>query len=253
MTRAVVAPSLRLEQLTLAYPRGRAVEELSGEFLPGSLTAVVGPNGAGKSTLLAALAGQMRPASGRVIAQPATGDIAWLPQQSAIDRSFPMRAADLVALGLWRRLGSARAPDARQRRAVLDALDQAGAASYAYRSLDELSVGQFQRVLFARVVVQEAAVVLLDEPFAAVDAQTAADLVGLIECWHRQGRTVIAVLHDLECVRAHFPLTLLLDRRCIAWGHTADVLGPATAVLAGREAVVTGAICALTSVHREAA
>lgn len=250
----VAAPTLLLQHLTLAYPAGPAVLELSGEFSPGSLTAVVGPNGAGKSTLLAALAGQLRPAAGRVVFRPEPADgVAWLPQRPAVDRSFPMRAFDLAALGLWRRLGSMRAPDARQHRAVLDALEQAGAAAFAQRTLDELSVGQFQRVLFARAIVQDAAVVLLDEPFAAVDAQTTAELMALIARWHGQGRTIIAVLHDLDLVRAHFPSTLLLDRRCIAWGPTAEVLATPVAAPTDRESAVSNTVRALTCLRREAA
>lgn len=248
----VAAPTLLLQHLTLAYPAGPAVLDLNGEFPPGSLTAVVGPNGAGKSTLLAALAGQLQPAAGRVAFRPEpAGGVAWLPQRPAIDRSFPMRALDLVALGLWRKLGGARSPDARQRQAVFDALEQAGASSFAQRALADLSVGQFQRLLLARVIVQDAAVILLDEPFAAVDTQTAGDLTALVARWHAQGRTVVAVLHDLELVRAQFPSTLLLARRCIAWGDTAGVLTPRNLSLAGREAGASSAMHAWAAAEPE--
>jgi len=247
-------PALLLQDLTLAYGPVAAVHGLSGEFRPGSLTAVVGPNGAGKSTLLAALAGELRPAAGRVTFRPsAARGMAWLPQRPAIDRSFPMRALDLVALGLWRSLGGARPPDVRQRRAVLDALEEAGASAFAQRPLAELSVGQFQRLLFARVIVQDAGLILLDEPFAAIDAHTTADLMALVARWHAQGRTVIAVLHDLDLVRAHFPSTLLLAGRCIAWGRTAEALAPRNLALTGREAIASGAMHAWTATEREAA
>ena len=89
-------------------------------------------------------------------------------------------------------------------------------------------MGEFQRVLFARLMLQDAAVILLDEPFAAVDASTIAALLDEVMRWHQEGRTVIAVLHDLEVVQAHFPLTLVLARRCLAWGRTEQVL-PAVA------------------------
>jgi len=251
---AVAAPALQLQHLTLAYGSEPAVLDLSGEFAPGSLTAVVGPNGAGKSTLLAALAGELRPVAGSVIfqAEPA-GGVAWLPQRPAIDRSFPMRTLDLVAMGLWRQLGGLRPPDARQRRAVFDALEEAGAAAFAQRPLAGLSVGQFQRLLFARVILQDAAVILLDEPFAAIDAQTTIELMALIVRWHAQGRTVVAVLHDLDLVRAHFPSALLLVRRCIAWGDTASVLTPRNLALASRAAARSEAPHDGSFVEREVA
>jgi zinc/manganese transport system ATP-binding protein len=87
-----------------------------------------------------------------------------------------------------------------------------------------LSSGQFQRVLFARLLVQDAHLIVLDEPFTAIDARTTQDLLRLVRTWHGEGRTVIAVLHDLDQVREHFPDTLLLARESIAWGATAQVL-----------------------------
>lgn len=228
------APAVRLQRLTLAYGLRPAVLDVSGEFLPGSLTAIVGPNGAGKSTLLAALAGQLRPVSGRLVGLPGRGGaVAWLPQRPAIDRSFPLRALDLVALGLWRQLGSLRPARDPQHEAIRGALEQVGAADLALRPIAELSMGQLQRLLFARVIVQDASVILLDEPFAALDAGAAEDLMQVIERWHAQRRTIIAVLHDMDLVRARFPATLVLERRCIAWGDTAAVL-PYGATLAGR-------------------
>ncbi len=87
-----------------------------------------------------------------------------------------------------------------------------------------LSGGQFQRVLFARLLLQDAAIILLDEPFRAVDTKTVEDLLRLIGRWHSEGRTVIAALHDLDQVRAHFPKTLLIAREVVAWGPTKQVL-----------------------------
>lgn len=217
-------PAIRLNNLTVAYRGHPAVHHLSGEFAPGSLTAIVGPNGAGKTSLLAAIMGRIRAAEGGVSFDGASRDrIAWLPQQAEIDRSFPIRVFDLVALGHWGRLGCFKGIAARQRDAVGAALEAVG-LGFQRRGIAELSAGQFQRVLFARVLLQDAPVILLDEPFNAIDARTTADLLAVVARWHAEARTVIAVLHDLEQVRLHFDRTLLMARRCVAWGPTAEVL-----------------------------
>lgn len=217
--------AIGLRNLTVAYRGHPAVHHLSGEFAPGSMTAVVGPNGAGKTSLLAAIMGRVRPAGGEVLTPAAShGRIAWLPQQSEIDRSFPIRVFDLVALGHWARIGAFRGIDAKQRDSAHQALEAVGLAGFERRTIAELSAGQFQRVLFARVLLQDATVILLDEPFNAIDARTTADLLAVVARWHAEARTVIAVLHDLDQVRLHFDQTLLLARRCVAWGPTAEVL-----------------------------
>ena len=220
--------AITVSGLTLAWRERLALKGLSGAFARGSLTAVVGPNGSGKSSLMQALTGQMVPAAGWVhTADSVRGRVAYLPQQSQLDRSFPIRVMDVVMLGHWGRQGAWRAAT----RALADqaerALQAVGLADLGAHSLAELSVGQFQRVLFARVLVQDAPLILLDEPFAAVDAATTADLLALVRRWHAEGRTVVAVLHDIEQVRRHFPQTLMLAREPVAWGPTADVLTPA--------------------------
>ncbi|HHY48231.1 MAG TPA: ABC transporter ATP-binding protein [Alphaproteobacteria bacterium] len=216
---------MRLVDLTLGYDGHPAVHHLEGSFTAGSLTAVVGPNGSGKSTLLRGLMGALPPLGGRIEhAHRPERDIAYLPQSAEIDRSFPAPVADLVALGFWTTRGSLAAITAADRRRLADALEAVGLAGFAGRGLDTLSGGQLQRALFARVMVQDAPVILLDEPFAAVDERTVGDLVGIVKRWHGEGRTVIVVLHDLALVRRIFPETLLLAREPIAWGPTAAVL-----------------------------
>jgi zinc/manganese transport system ATP-binding protein len=196
---------------------------VSGEFASGSLTAVVGANGAGKSTLLAAIAGVVRLSRGTVNCG-ARQRLAYLPQLAAIDRDYPLTVLELIALGGWREFGAFRSPSTALRtRAVLVA-ETVGLAGRLARLIGELSVGELQRALFARLMLQDAAVILLDEPFAAVDAQTLSVLLDQVIQWHQEGRTVIAVQHDLDLVRARFPLTLVLARRCLAWGVTEAVL-----------------------------
>jgi zinc/manganese transport system ATP-binding protein len=212
-----------LRNVTVRYGRRVALEAVTGEFAAGSLTAVIGANGAGKSTLLAAIAGVVRLAGG-VVNRPARQRLAYLPQLTAIDREYPLSVADLIALGGWWEFGAFRAPGKALRARAAAAAEMVGLAGRLGRKIGELSVGELQRALFARLILQDAAVLLLDEPFAAVDAPTVAVLLDQVTRWHQEGRTVIAVLHDLEVVQARFPSTLALAQRCLAWGTTAEAL-----------------------------
>ncbi|WP_372658531.1 zinc ABC transporter ATP-binding protein AztA, partial [Hydrogenophaga sp.] len=216
-------PAIELQDLSLGYERHPAVHQLSLTVPAGSLVALVGPNGAGKSTLIKALAGQLQPLGGQVLGLERPR-VAYLAQHSELDRSFPVGVRDMVAMGLWHEVGAwgRFTPALRQR--CDEALALVGLTGFERRGLDTLSGGQLQRALFARLILQDAPVVLLDEPFAAVDQRTTADLLALLHRWHQQGKTVVAALHDLAQVRAHFPLTLLLAREPVAWGATAEVL-----------------------------
>ena len=224
-----------LRNLTVVYRDRIAVEAVSGVFAAGSLTAIVGPNGAGKTTLLQAIAGLVRPRSGSIEVATAVvpADLAYLPQSPAVDRDFPISVLEFAALGGWRTVGVlGRAPrDLRSR--GLGALEAVGLGEQTDRMIGELSVGEFRRALFARVIVQDAAIVLLDEPFAGVDAGTSEELLRLVRRWHGEGRTVMAVLHDVEQVLATFPETLLLARKAIAWSGTAKALSTENIVAAG--------------------
>jgi len=217
-----------LREVTVRYGRRVALEAVNGEFASGSLTAVIGANGAGKSTLLAAITGVVRLAGGRVECA-ARRRLAYLPQLSAIDRDYPLSVAELISLGGWREIGAFRAPRSALRQRIAAAAETVGLSGRLERSIGEISVGEFQRALFARLILQDATVILLDEPLAAVDAQTMSVLLDQITRWHEDGRTVIAVLHDLDLVQARFPSTLVLARRCLAWGPTEAAL-PAMAV-----------------------
>ena len=208
-----------LHNVTVHYGRRIALEAISGEFVGGSLTAVVGANGAGKTTLLAAIAGVVRLAGG-VVNCAARKRLAYLPQLAAIDRDYPLTVAELIALGGWREFGSFRSPGTALRARAATVAKTVGLAERLRRPIRELSTGELQRALFARLVLQDAAVILLDEPFAAIDAQTMPVLLDQMTRWHQEGRTVIAVVHDLELVQARFPSTLVLARRCLAWGAT---------------------------------
>jgi zinc/manganese transport system ATP-binding protein len=214
---------LRFDDLTLGYGAHPAVHGLSGSVAHGDLLAIIGPNGSGKSTLLKGIAGSLSPMAGDCVHTDGCR-IAYLPQQAEIDRTFPATVLDLVKLGLWPKrglLGRIRDTD---RQAIAQALQAVGLEGFEKRTIDTLSGGQLQRALFARVLLQDADLILLDEPFNAIDTKTVDDLVGVIERWHAEKRSVIAVMHDLELVRNHFPNAMLLSREPIAWGPTEEVL-----------------------------
>ena len=220
-----MSAALVFKNLTLGYDRLPAVQQLDTEIQEGSLTAIVGPNGAGKSTLLKGVTGALSPLEGQVhIDGFRDEEIAYLPQQSEIDRSFPICVVDLVAMGLWHKIGAF----GRLRPAMPARLDAAiaavGLTGFEKRSIGSLSGGQMQRALFARLLLQDARLVLLDEPFAAIDTKTMTDLINLIKDWHSEGRTVLAVLHDNNTVGAHFPQTMMLARELVAHGPTSKVL-----------------------------
>ena len=223
--------TLEVRNLSVSYGRRQAVGNLSGSFPPASLTAIVGPNGAGKSTLLKALAG---------IVRTRRGDIVRPARPSRLAHRYGKAAIELVALGGWRNFGAFRRPPQALAARVADAIDAVGLGGRSTRPIAALSAGQFQRALFARLLVQDAALLLLDEPFTGIDERTSEDLLRLLQRWQEEGRTVVAVLHDLAQVRAHFPTTLLLARRCIAWGDTVGVLTPDNLARA-REALDGGA------------
>ncbi len=218
--------AVTFSDLTLGYHGHPAVHHLTGSIRSGSLTAVVGANGSGKSTLMKGIVGMLSPLTGRCTVVSGIR-VAYLPQQSELDRSFPARVIDLVSLGLWPRRGLIQRHTPKDRELVSEALSAVGLEGFETRSIDSLSGGQMQRALFARVLVQDAELILLDEPFNAIDARTVTDLVDLIKRWHSdEGRTVLVVVHDLDLVREHFPEALLLARRPVAWGEATKVLDP---------------------------
>ncbi|MGL4242442.1 MAG: metal ABC transporter ATP-binding protein [Beijerinckiaceae bacterium] len=210
---------VRFEDLTLGYDGRPVVERLSGVVEAGGMLAVAGPNGGGKSTFMKALAGRLKPMAGRLSFDHVhRKDIAYLPQAAGIDRSIPLSMFDLVSAGAWRSSGIFGGLGRKRNDAVHAALAAVGLAGHENAQIGALSGGQLQRALFARLMVQEARLILLDEPFTAVDEATVADLTGLVRRWHGEGRTIIAVLHDLDLIRSVFPETLLLARGEIARG-----------------------------------
>jgi len=217
--------TITLKNLSVGYDRHPAIHHINGSFATGSLTAIVGPNGGGKSTLLKSLIGFLKPMSGSIDCGPLRlKDIAYLPQQSQIDRSFPLNVIDVALLGHWSRTGPFRAVSKAQREEAMQALQDVGMKNFAKRPIAALSAGQWQRVLFARLILQNAKVLLLDEPFAVIDGHNTHDLMHVLQHWQSEGRTVIAVMHDLPLVIEHFPDALMISRELIGWGTSKEII-----------------------------
>lgn len=214
-----------VENLTVSYQSRLAVQHVNLTFSSGGMYAIVGANGAGKSTLLKAIMGLVRGNEGTVRWENLQSrDIAYLPQQADVDRSQPMTVFELAAMGLWYEIGFFGRVNHSQKQRVQAALQRVAMENFAHRHIGDLSNGQFQRVLLARMLVQNAQFLLLDEPFNAVDATTTDALLNVLHQENQHGKTIIAVLHDYEQVRAHFPQTVLMAREMVACGATETVL-----------------------------
>lgn len=214
---------LAVRGLTVAYGEKPAVFSVDMTVRPGTMTAIVGPNGAGKSTLLKAALGIVPRLSGRatVFGRPLTRSlerIAYVPQRASVDWDFPTRVIDVVLMGLSRELGLLRPVRARHRDRAMDCLARVGMEDFALRQIGQLSGGQQQRVFLARALAQGAELYLLDEPFAGVDAATERAVIGVLKSLRDEGRTVVAVHHDLSTVRDYFTDVMLLNVRKVAEG-----------------------------------
>jgi zinc/manganese transport system ATP-binding protein len=220
---------ISVKQLSVGYDRHAVAMPLDGCFTTGSLTAIIGANGAGKSTLLKTLAGLQAAVAGKLIFSAEGGGrklprMAYLPQQAELDRTFPISVFDLVAMGCWPQSGLFRGISCQSAERVAQALSTVGMSAMANSRVGDLSGGQLQRTLFARLLIQQAPLIMLDEPFTGIDSQTIELLLKVIAQWHREGKTIIAVLHDISMVARHFPQVLYLSAERNIWGTANDVL-----------------------------
>jgi manganese/zinc/iron transport system ATP- binding protein len=223
--------ALHVEDLTVSYGEEPALWDIDLDIPPGVMAAIVGPNGSGKSTLLKAVLGLVRPVAGHVrflgrSVQQMRGQIAYVPQRHEVDWDFPTNALDVVMMGLYGQIGWFRRPGARAQARAMAALAEVGMQDYADRQISQLSGGQQQRVFIARALVQEAPILILDEPMAGVDAATEAVIIDLLRKLRDQGRTVIVVHHDLTTVSAYFDWLVMINVRIIAQGPVAQVYTP---------------------------
>ncbi|MDR3428168.1 MULTISPECIES: metal ABC transporter ATP-binding protein [Silvimonas] len=212
---------IQLDDITVCYRKHPAVHHVSGTFTAGGLTAVVGPNGAGKTTLLKAITRLQPLTTGKITVD---GEIAYLPQLAELDRQFPLTVSELVLAGAWKRKGGLKSLNGDEVTRTQAALERVGLGGFGQRPISTLSGGQLQRARFARLLVQDTPIILLDEPFNNIDTRTRDTLLTLLEHWRDESRTVAVVVHDMTIAHSHFPETALLAHEVIAWGPTATTL-----------------------------
>jgi len=217
------SPAIEVHDLTVAYGTQPVLWDIDVTFPEGSLIAIVGPNGAGKSTLLKAVLGLLTPITGwvKIFGESAETRRSWVgyvPQRESVDWDFPTNALDVVLMGRYGQLGWFRRPNRLHREAAMQCLDQVGIRHLANRQISQLSGGQQQRVFLARALAQDARLYLMDEPFAGVDATTERAILELLHELRAEGRTVVAVHHDLQTVAEYFDHVILLNMRLVASG-----------------------------------
>lgn len=227
------APPLPLEvrDLNVAYQGKVVVWDADFDAPAGRLVAIVGPNGAGKSTLLKAALDLIPRASGSVLFfgrpyREARHRVAYVPQRESVDWDFPVSALDVVAMGLYRRIGWCLPVRRAEREQARAALAQVGLADVAARQISQLSGGQQQRVFLARALAQDADLYLMDEPFASVDAATERAIVDVLRDLRARGRTCVCVHHDLPTVPEYFDHVALLNMRLVVQGPVGEVFTP---------------------------
>ena len=221
-------PALQVGGLTVAYGEKPVVFSVDMRVAQGTMTAIVGPNGAGKSTLLKAVLGLVKPLSGdvRLFGLPlarARDRVAYVPQRASVDWDFPARVIDVVLMGLQGELGLLRRVRPEHLDRARACLARVGMEDFATRQIGQLSGGQQQRVFLARALAQAADLYLLDEPFAGVDAATEKAIIAVLKDLRAEGRTIMAVHHDLSTIRAYFEHMFLINTRAIAQGPVTEV------------------------------
>jgi len=223
---------LKVHNLTVAYSDTPVFTDVAVNFNAGKITGIIGPNGAGKSTMIKAMLGLIKVRTGTVDFDGRTlkqvrKQIAYVEQRKDIDLTFPINVFDVVLTGTYGRLGLFREPSKADRQRCQDALDQLGLSEFAQRQISQLSGGQLQRVFVARAIVQDASIIIMDEPFVGIDLQSETVIMRLLHQWRDEGKTVIVVHHDLNKVNHYFDELVILNHGIVAAGPVAEVYTPA--------------------------
>lgn len=218
---------IKIDSLTVYYNDNLALDSVSVDIQPQDFVAIIGPNGAGKSTLLKSIMRQIKPVSGSIsLPKEHKKIMAYLPQSHQIERNFPISVEEFISAGAWLRTSFWRHFSHKEHTRLHEALRTVKLIGMEKRQISELSGGQFQRMLFARMLMQDASILLLDEPFTAIDSQTVFDLMQVLRDCQKQGKTIIAVVHDLSLVQHYFDKSILMATTLIKAGTTSDVLQP---------------------------
>ena len=224
---------LAITNLTVGYGRTNILQDLSVAFTPGKITGIIGPNGAGKSTLIKAVLNLIKPSAGQVLLNDSPvkdqlSQIAYVQQRADLDLSFPIDVEHVVLTGVYPQLKLFHDPTKAMHAAVDAALEQVQMTAFKHRQFSELSGGQLQRVFVARALVQQAQVLILDEPFVGIDLASENQIMQILRDLTEQGKTVIIVHHDLNKVTSYFDELVVLNHGIVAAGPTLDVFNQNT-------------------------
>ena len=223
--------AIQVDNLTVSYGPVPALLDISVAIPVGKLVGVIGPNGSGKSTLIKSILGFVKPDFGQVQVfgddvNRTKGQVAYVPQRGAVDWDFPITVREIAAMGRYGHRRWWQDLTAADYRAADDALEKVRMSEFAKRQIGQLSGGQQQRVFLARALAQDARILLLDEPFAGVDAATERAILDVLEETRKQGKTLIVVHHDLATAAEYFDLLILLKQRLFGFGTPQQVLDP---------------------------
>ncbi|WP_343560646.1 metal ABC transporter ATP-binding protein [Kiloniella sp. b19] len=226
-SRSTASP-FAIQGMNVAYHNKAVVRDLNLELQPQRLTAVIGPNGAGKSTFIKAALGLVPKLGGRVSVFGKALDrqrhlIAYVPQRGSVDWDFPASALDVVAMGLYGRIGWIKPVRKHHLDTARHWLEEVGMAEFADRQIGQLSGGQQQRVFLARALAQNAELYIMDEPFAGVDAATERAIITTLKKLKAQGKTVLCVHHDLQTAPDYFDNAFIMRVTDIASGPIKEV------------------------------
>ena len=218
---------LQINDLTVAYSNVPVFTDLSVNFASGKITGIIGPNGAGKSTLIKGTLGLVRRSGNATLSGTPINrvrqKIAYVEQRAALDLTFPISVFEVVLTGTYGKLGLFKSPGRKERELAIDALKQVNLVEFKNRQIGELSGGQLQRVFVARAIVQQADVVILDEPFVGIDMKSEEEIMNVLRGWRNAGKTIIVVHHDLNKVAAYFDELLIMNHGVIAHGPVSTV------------------------------
>jgi len=217
--------ALQVRNLSVNYSYKEVLRNVSFSVSKGKLIGIVGPNGAGKSTLIKAILNLLKPSSGDVVfddksIEEICKSISYVKQKVDHDLSFPIRVREVVLLGTFPKIKLFRYPGKAQRRLVDKALKEVDMLDFAKSQIGELSGGQLQRVFLARVLVQDAQLIFLDEPFAGIDANSEQKIIKILKKMRDEGKTIIMVYHDLGNVLEYFDEIIILNKEVVAFGDT---------------------------------
>lgn len=217
--------ALIIKDLTVAYGKNEVLKDINLEIPTGKLVAVIGPNGAGKTTLIKTALSLIKPVKGEIKFPTIDGknQIGYVPQSESVDWDFPTTVLDVVMMGRYGHLGLFKSPGVNEREMAMEMLKKVGMEEYANRQIKKLSGGQQQRVFLARALVQDAKIYFLDEPLKGVDAKTQTVIIELLKQMKDDGKTIIAVHHELHTVEKYFDWVVMVNKKLLASGRVKDV------------------------------